>query len=524
MISQHRKIIIGVIAIALVLVWWRWSGSDEGSDPADRQTDSDSSDGDSVAAPSLSEGRGIADRIRSAMAKRGLADTTPVAVGSAVVEGVVRDLTGSPVGGVDVLFRGPVGESSATSDGAGQFSIELGSGTYDVRAIGDKLISRNVPALQVLAAGPDSEPQTIEVVVERMATLAGRVLSHDGSSIEDAAVHAIASNPIERRMIKSGLLLDNVLTESDGSFELDTLGKKELVLEARSGQLRARLLVAQVKPGERRDGLVIKLSEPITVSGTVADPDGRLVRSAEVSLVVNAGRFSHSQKIATDSSGRFAFEPMTRGGITLEARADGWAPSPLLVISKNKIKGGSLSFDLVLQRGNSVAGRVIDGEGNPLGGVRLRLGRGGSSFKALERYSSDDGTFEIAGVDRSKYWLSAVKGGYATGVVEGVEPPSRNLEVTLLPFGSIRGKVTDASGRALSSFVVRVDRLKQRGVARVKEIGEATRYSDGTYEMSQLEPGRYELTISAGGHQSRQLSVEVPPGEVGDGGASLAAI
>jgi hypothetical protein len=524
MISQQKKIVALVIALALALGIWWWRSSGEPETRADARSDDASSTGGSeLAPPSLGGNPGLAERIRDAIARRAGGGEPAIPAGSARVHGVVKDPSGARVSFVDVLFRSRLGESSATSDGSGEFEIELSSGIYELHAIGDRLISRAAPSLRVLPLGPGDPPQQVEVVVERLATLAGRVVQHNGSAAGDATVHTIATSAVERSMGRGGLLLDQVAAESDGSFSIDALAKKELVLEARSGHVRARLVLRDVKPGETRDGLVIELAEAIEISGVVADPSGRMVSGAQVSLVVNAGNMSHSQKVETDSAGRFTFEPMTRGGFVLEARADGYGPSPLLTVPPAEVGRGAQSFTLNLQPGNVVAGTVVDEEGNPLHGVRLRIGRGGSSFKALERYTGDRGEFTITGVDRAKHWLSAVKGGYATTTVEGLEPPRRDLEIVMVPFGSIRGRVT-GGGQPLSSFVVRIDQVKQRGVSASRPGERSTRFSGGSYELVDLEPGRYDLTISSGGFQPVKVSVEVPPGKAGDGSAALAAV
>jgi uncharacterized membrane protein len=71
---------------------------------------------------------------------------------------------------------------------------------------------------------------------------------------------------------------------------------------------------------------------------------------------------------------------------------------------------------------------------------------------------------------------------------------------------------------------VRIDQVKQRGVSASRPGERSTRFSGGSYELVDLEPGRYDLTISSGGFQPVKVSVEVPPGKAGDGSAALAAV
>ncbi len=429
------------------------------------------------------------------------------------------DPAGSAVGGVDVMFRGVFDEGAATADSSGNFSLELASGRYEVRAVGDRLIGRPQPAVQVL---PGFQPLRIKVIVERLATLQGTVVDHTDTPVPDATVHFVPTNNAETALAKDGLLPDMTEVDSDGRFEIDVRAVKRLPLEARAGFLRGQLVVQDLSPGDIRDDLVIVLPRGIEVSGKVVDPSGRPVANAEVSLYVKIGATGKAQLVETDSGGRYAFAPMAPGAITLEARADGFAPSALVRYQAGA-KGdvSKKTFTLTLQESEALAGRVVDVKGDPLGDVRIRAGRRKSRFRPHQTHTNSDGEFEIVGVDRTKYWLSAVHEDFANTVMESIQPPREDLEVVMVSPGSIRGKVMDNSGQPLPSFVVRIDTVKERGVRNTRTNGQETRFSDGTYELERLVPGHYGISIAAPGHQTVTLGIDVTPGNVADGSAVM---
>jgi len=124
--------------------------------------------------------------------------------------------------------------------------------------------------------------------------------------------------------------------------------------------------------GVKRDllsltGVDIALEKGKRITGTVVDPDGKPVEGA----LVTAGhgilrRSYHQGQTVTDSQGRFALNVTT-------ARSLAWGPPKALTISKDGV--GQLFIApvdrsdfgrLVLPKGATVAGRVVDTEGRGL--------------------------------------------------------------------------------------------------------------------------------------------------------------
>ena len=502
-----------MIAIAIAVGVWRWRFA--GSDP---ETEESGTEAGEPGQTSAKESPNSAlDRLRETMAKTKVGDGTVLAelTGRGIARGVVLDLdSGERVAGVDVLFgRGEAGEETVTSDESGEFSIELGAGRYDVRAIGDRMISVGQPDLRLL---PGDNSLLIELKVRRLATLRGRVVDHAGTGVSGATVHFLPGTPSDTALTKSGLLLDQVPSEQNGDFEIDVLPKAKLTLEARKGFLRRRVIVKDVQADERRGGIVIELERGVLIRGIVRDPSGAPVGGATVSLHRDP---KSGQVVTADNRGRFVFEPMEPAKLTLEARAPGFAPSA--PARSLYTPGQEADIPLTLQEISGISGRIVDAAGKPIEGARVRVGRGGSRNRPTDVLSDDDGAFEIEGLDRGKHWVSASKGTYATATKEGVKPPMRDIELVLLTQGSIAGIVTKTGGGPVSEFVVEIVSLKPKGVSRAKPVGESTRFRDdrGRYELSDLDPGSYKLAIRTGSSESATITVAVEPETTAKGDA-----
>ena len=459
----------------------------------------------------------LADRLRNLKTGNTHSNHGPLG-GHGRVKGIVVALgSNERVAGVDVLFNGGAGEETASSNEDGEFSIKLAAGNYQVRAIGEQLIALSQPSIRVLPCSEDTPPLQIKVVVTKLAHLRGQVIDYASSSGNPITVRFIIETSAEQAKVKSGLLIDQVPVDDDGTFELNVLPKKQLTIEARSGYRRGRLLVKNIVAGEERTGLQIELAKGVEISGQVLDPRGTPVSGAQVSAALADTK--HGQTTTSGPGGQFHLEPIASGDIIVEAWASGFAQSvPLRKEYKN---GATPNLNIRLQGKQTLSGKVLDIEGNPIEGVRLRVGRDGSRLGAIDSYSSSEGTFRFDALDRGDYWMSAVKGGYATTTTY-VKPPQDGVKVTLSHFGSIRGTVTTSTGTAVTDFVVKIESFQALDVKRPKPRSESMRFREesGVYELSDLEPGSYRLSIKGTGNPVT-LTVNVSPSKVADGSTTL---
>ncbi len=150
-----------------------------------------------------------------------------------------------------------------------------------------------------------------------------------------------------------------------------------------------------------------------------------------------------------------------------------------------------------------VSGRVTGASGTPVPkgtAVLWKDGRGTPS-------PFSDGKYSIAIPDPGKYRVEVKGPGYARSAqeIEVVQGSVYQKNFSLLPGGTIKGKVIDGRGRAIEEGdVFYRDGNISFGVPLER---------NGTYQIDGLAPGRYRLTVMIG-DRSVDRSVQVEAGKV----------
>jgi hypothetical protein len=191
---------------------------------------------------------------------------------------------------------------------------------------------------------------------------------------------------------------------------------------------------------------------------------------------------------------------------------------------------------------NRVSGLVVNAAtGEPIPKALVQL----NANPQRTAFSGPDGRFHFEGIAAGVAILTAQKPGFFSPQETGVErmatpypliqvgrQSTENIEVKLMPSGSISGHVTDGNGEPLEGIQVRaIYRQLINGVYRWQDRASANTDDTGTYRLSSLIPGNYEVaTASRGTHQlasfnrpPKQDYDEVYPGVYYPGSPDLSA-
>ena len=191
-------------------------------------------------------------------------------------------------------------------------------------------------------------------------------------------------------------------TDVEGYFEMSNVAPGLYDIVARKPGLaegvRARVLVSE---GENAGPITIALEPGREISGVVVDADGNAVENAFVSASSESGS---SESVRSGPDGAFTLTGLGAGGWSLTAFVPGTASTGHV----RDVAAGTKNVRIEVARPLGLAGRVVDGRGEPVDGVTLQLKRRSGSSDAQQRsmvstfnggqfrfYHTLDGTYEI---------------------------------------------------------------------------------------------------------------------------------
>lgn len=213
----------------------------------------------------------------------------------------------------------------------------------------------------------------------------------------------------------------------------------------------------------------------------------------------------------TDPEGRFLIIQVSDSSDQrLLARADGFAPAvePLPKVPEEEV-------ELVLGPGSILEGRVVDGDGEPVTGARVRLfseirieGRlisetqlsGAGRSSEFDVTTGDEGRFRFSQVPPGDFTLQADAEGFASRLLTGVEVPKAEEtvemgDVALQQGVVLEGFVTDPQGRPMAEARVTVAEGEAGALAILRSMGrsrgvvsEMLTEADGRFRFDDLRP------------------------------------
>jgi hypothetical protein len=310
-----------------------------------------------------------------------------------------------------------------------------------------------------------------------------------------------------------------------------------------------------VAAGETQE-VKVDLVKGGVVRGVVRHKEsGAAVAGAEVTVMGEGWQAMASLWVGTPgatsgSDGSYEVQGVPPGKYRLHALAEGLSPAAGTqgVEVEVPAEGGVVEKDLFLSDAGRVAGRVLDLAGEPVAAARVRLelrqGRGqgqgmpgaGRMAETLirgVRPSADltdaDGRFDLGRVVAgARFVVVAESDAYVGAESEPFEVAAgerREVDLTLVPGGTLRGRVVDENGRWLRGARVRLGPLPEDMTGETAVSGWRadrallpetwTTAEDGSFLATNLPSGRLLLKVEAEGyvtHYKRSLSIQ--PGEV----------
>jgi protocatechuate 3,4-dioxygenase beta subunit len=415
---------------------------------------------------------------------------------AAALEGRVVDASGSPVPGASVSVR-PAGETfggsaEAEGDEDGRFVVEgVTAGRIVILARAEGHATQR---LDDVVVAPGERRRGLRLVLERGATLAGRVASPEGDPVHGAMVWA---QPTEGSA-GAGLQGDGRGDRTDGAGRYRVTG-------VTSGEVEVTVIhpdyvraVQETSLPEGGDSVLdFRLQRGHDVAGWVVDEVGAPVAAAHLQVESALG------SSVSDPDGAFVLRGVPPGMWRLSAEKEGYAEAEPQ--RRIEVAGPVSGLQVRLVPATTITGQVRGIESSDLARVMvLASGEGGGASAILEGVVDLAGVYRVDGAGPGDWRVVATVGdggGMATGTV-GVEPGQREAHLDLELGGDLllSGRVT-LDGKPLAGATVGAAGRDSGG------FGHARTDADGRFVVEGLARGAYELSVVAprGGARHQRL-------------------
>lgn len=484
------------------------------------------------------------------------------------VKGVVTDGRGHALGGVSIMQGEDAGlmieegNDWATTATDGTFGVRLKEG-------GAALVFTKkgfVDTTEDIDVAPAMHP--LAITMSAAATVRGTLLNKDGTPVADRAiggsesrghtitkadgtfeldfpapgnysistgyrtkrqvVHAPSSGVrivVEEALSIRGRVTDAVTGEAVERFTVVAERGGEGFGGSKSAGDPAEFIISELEPGPvtvvvsaphylpvsvgaeagQAQPLAITLRRGLTLRGRVHDPAGEAIEGVSVAMARESMSTSYGVEMPTSAAdGTFELDGLSPGeAITLMYRKDGYVErSDRLRVTKE-----SEPVDVVLTRGLTVKGRVIDGEGKPAPGLIVIASTAAHGSSARNTKSDRDGVFELQGLVPGRYDFEAGIGSPASGSTADVDIEvvhDVTIRVERKPSGTIAGRV-----RGINATVfMRTLQIQAAEGSMNSEIN-----ADGSFRVENVPAGLVQVSATLGGtngvRNTRSVSVEV---------------
>ncbi len=323
----------------------------------------------------------------------------PIVLSAGVaVSGVVRDGEGNPIGGATVLLLGDAGRPQSTwTGGDGAFRLS------DLAAGKAVMLAVNAEGYAAARSSATPPAENVAIVLSTTGTIRGRVQDSSGSPIPEFTVTLSAGarggfGNFIARAPGGGAPGPQNFRSADGSFELANVPPGTWTVQASAATYRsADVGGISVAGGETKEDVVVSLKRGGVITGKVLDAAGGMpIANVTVSWepagsppgpAAMAARLldgGGANVTATDADGRFSFDSLPDGKITITATHPDY-----LEATRDSDPNTGMEVQIPLGSGGSISGGVVGSDGTtPVPTAQVRLDDEGDTGLGLSSQTS----------------------------------------------------------------------------------------------------------------------------------------
>ena len=420
---------------------------------------------------------------------------------------VVSSRDGAPVAGAELVFLREGSSTTARSDAQGRFAAQVSEpGRYVLSVATAEGFLPYAPEWGHSAIAFEARPrQRIEGVVVQLRPerqIEVQVVDGDEAPVAGASVRVLGASSGERAMAP---VREAYTTDAEGRATV-TLWRWASI-EARHpdhglGRARARgadTIQITLRPARPEQ----TASE--SIAGRVVDTAGQPIEGALVTAFRRARGLHPSAQGATGADGAFELLGLDVGEHVLMAR------HPMHPDARvGPVQTGATDATLTMQSGLTIAGRVLDAEGQAVPAVHVSA-RGGETaltrrtMGAVVSYDAD-GRFLVSGLSEGEYELVATSRGMPPSDPVMATAGGPDVTLTLERGAQILGLVRDDEGAPIAGARVSIETGLGRRSATADPIAPTVTDADGAFVLDGVGSEPRSIRVTADGHHGRLVS------------------
>lgn len=387
------------------------------------------------------------------------------------------------------------GTDSSNSQGFYNITSFLDTGNYSVEASATGFIDTAIEDVPVTAG---METPNINILMPVSGGISGHITDAvSGSPLQSVIVQAI-------NITGSVQYGSTAFADSNGNYQIITnlaTGIYNVTATSYStGHITKTISGVSVTAGVMTNNVDIALGKSAIISGTVRDSvTNAVLQGIYIYALTPSGSYVTAQ--ITNSSGQYTLDTdLGTGTYNISAILPA-NHLPKTIGGVAVVGGNQYTVDMLLDPSGILSGRITSAaDGSPLAGAFVSASGGGFFGYAT---TNETGYYRITdGLGTATYTLFASYGldfNFLPGVsvTQGSETSNVDIQITVTPSGTIRGRVTNSTGSPMESVTVSADGDAGSGLNTTDSNGDyiiETGLGTGTYNVTVSETGFVEQT------------------------------